>query len=120
MPRWHRRRTLPDFACVEPVCFLQTCFRPNDWIAVFLKNYQNGRVAQHIGPLSWAMSEHVHAWLHAMNDRRFTLHARHVRRTAARRQASTPSAPRAGTTVATIATSASNRLKATRVAGSTG
>ena len=64
---------MPDFACVEPVCFLQTCFRPNDWIAVFLKNYENGRVAQHIGPLSWAMSDHVHAWLHAMNDRRFNV-----------------------------------------------
>jgi hypothetical protein len=65
---------LSDSARIEPVRFLQTCFQPNDWIAVFLKNYQNGRVAQHIGPLSWAMSDHVQAWLHAMNARRFNVY----------------------------------------------
>ncbi len=65
---------MPDSACVEPVRFLQTCFQPHDWIAVFLKNYQNGRVAQRIGPLSWAMSDHVRAWLYVMNDRRFNVY----------------------------------------------
>ena len=66
---------LPDSArAAEPVRFLQTCFQPKDWIAIFMKNYQTGRVAQHIGPLSWAMSNHAQAWLHAMNDRRFNVY----------------------------------------------
>src|SRR6266850_4927641 len=34
-----RTRPLPDSALVEPVRFLRTCFQPDDWIAVFLKNY---------------------------------------------------------------------------------
>jgi hypothetical protein len=64
----------PDSERVELVRFLQTCFQPHDWIAVFLKNYQNGRVAQRIGPLSWAMSDPVRAWLTAMNGRRFNIY----------------------------------------------
>ena len=67
-------RALPDFASVEPVQFLQLCFRADDWIAVFLKNYQNGRVVQRIGPLNWATSDHVQAWLYAMNARHFNVY----------------------------------------------
>ena len=74
MPAGTDADPLPDSARVEPVRFLQTCFQPTDWIAVFLKNYQNGQVAQRIGPLSWAMSDHVQAWLHAMNARRFNVY----------------------------------------------
>lgn len=73
MPAGTDADPLPDSARVEPVRFLQTCFQPTDWIAVFLKNYQNGQVAQRIGPLSWAMSDHVQAWLSWMNGRRFNL-----------------------------------------------
>src|SRR5262245_2517755 len=58
---------LPDYARVESVHFLQACFQPNDWIAVFLKHRQSGRVVQRIGPLSWAMRDDVQAWLQAMN-----------------------------------------------------
>jgi hypothetical protein len=65
---------LPDSARIEARRFLQTCFRPDDWVAVFMKNYQNGRVAQHIGPLSWAMSDHVQARLHLMNARGFNVY----------------------------------------------
>jgi len=71
----------------DPLRFLQTCFQPTGWIALFLKNYQNGDVAQRIGPLPWAISDHVQAWLRAMNDRRFNVYCsvnevlpgRHVR-----------------------------------------
>lgn len=58
---------MPDRTSDEPIRFLETCFQPADWVAIFLKNYQNGRVAQRIAPLSWATSDHVQAWLRAMN-----------------------------------------------------
>ena len=58
----------------DSVRFLQTCFQPGDWIALFLKSYQTGRVAQRIGPLSWAISEPVLAWLNDMNRRRFNVY----------------------------------------------
>jgi len=58
----------------DPVRFLQMCFPPTGWIALFLKNYQNGHVAQCIGPLPWATSDHVQAWLREMNDRRFNVY----------------------------------------------
>jgi hypothetical protein len=60
-------------AFAESVRFLRTGFQPDDWIAVFLKNYQSGRVAQRMGPLSWVMSDHVLAWLSAMNAARFNV-----------------------------------------------
>src|SRR5947207_7260296 len=65
---------LLDVAPIESVRFLRTCFQPDDWIAVFLKNYQDGRVVQRVGPVSWAMSDHVQAWLSVMNDRRFNIY----------------------------------------------
>ena len=58
----------------DPVRFLQTCFQPRGWIALFLKNHQNGKVAQRIGPLPWAISDHVRAWLHEMNGMRFSVY----------------------------------------------
>jgi hypothetical protein len=56
------------------VRFLQNCFQSTGWIALFLKNYQNGTVAQRIGPLSWAISDNVQAWLCDMNARRFNVY----------------------------------------------
>ncbi len=70
----HGHGPLPYSAAVEPVRFLRRCFQPDDWIAIFLKNYQSGQVAQRIGPISWATSDHVQAWLHAMNVRRFNVY----------------------------------------------
>ena len=63
-----------DSAPADSVRFLRTCFQPDDWIAVFLKNYHDGRVVQRVGPMSWAMSDHVLAWLSAMNERRFNVY----------------------------------------------
>jgi hypothetical protein len=43
--------------------FLTTAYRPDDWIAVFLKSYQSPRVAQRIAPMSVVISPRVQAWL---------------------------------------------------------
>src|SRR5688500_6981934 len=51
--------------------FLRTAFEPDDWIAIFLKSYENGRAVQRVGPLSVFLEPRVHAWLRAMNARRF-------------------------------------------------
>jgi hypothetical protein len=51
--------------------FLQTAFEPDDWIAVFLKSYDTGRAMQRVGPVSLFLEPRVHAWLRAMNARRF-------------------------------------------------
>ena len=56
-----------------PSLFLSTAFEPRDWIAVFLKSYRSGRVAQRVGPMSWLRSEPFQAWLRAMNVRKYNV-----------------------------------------------
>jgi hypothetical protein len=51
--------------------FLRTAFEPDDWIAVFLKSYETGRVLQRVGPVSLFLEPRMHAWLRAMNAGRF-------------------------------------------------
>jgi RepB DNA-primase from phage plasmid len=51
--------------------FLRTAFEPDDWIAVFLKSYENGRALQRVGPLSLFLEPRVHAWLRSMNARKY-------------------------------------------------
>lgn len=63
-----------DSLRLDPIRFLRTCFQPDDWIAVFLKNYQDGRVVQRVAALSWAASDPVQAWLRAMNAHRFNIY----------------------------------------------
>ena len=53
------------------VRFLQTAYEPDDWIAVFLKSYESGRTLQRVGPLSLFLEPRVHAWLRAMNAKRY-------------------------------------------------
>jgi len=36
-----------------PVRFLRTVFEPDDWVAIFLKSYEESGVAQRVGPVSW-------------------------------------------------------------------
>jgi hypothetical protein len=57
-----------------PIRFLQTAYEPNDWIAVFLKSYDTGQVLQRVGPLALFVERKVHAWLRAMNARRFNIY----------------------------------------------
>jgi len=51
--------------------FLRTAFEPDDWIAVFLKSYETGRAVQRVGPVSLFLEPRMHAWLRAMNARRY-------------------------------------------------
>jgi hypothetical protein len=54
-----------------PVRFLTTVFEPEDWVAIFLKSYESGGVAQRVGPVSWIQSERFQRWLMAMNARKY-------------------------------------------------
>lgn len=51
--------------------FLRTAYEPDDWVAVFLKSYESGRTLQRVGPLSLFLEPRVHAWLRAMNAKRY-------------------------------------------------
>ena len=46
-----------------PLRFLQTAFHPEDWVAIFLKSYETGRVMQRVGPVDWVMHPRFQAWL---------------------------------------------------------
>lgn len=54
--------------------FLRTAYEPDDWIAVFLKSYETGQTLQRVGPLSLFLQPKVHAWLRAMNAKRFNVY----------------------------------------------
>ena len=54
--------------------FLRTAYEPDDWIAVFLKSYETGQTLQRVGPLSLFLEPKVHAWLRAMNAKRFNVY----------------------------------------------
>ncbi len=50
-----------------PIRFLRTAYDAADWIAVFLKTYRTGDVAQRVVPVSAAISSHFQAWLRHRN-----------------------------------------------------
>jgi DNA primase RepB-like protein len=56
-----------------PVRFLRTVFEPTDWVAVFLKSYDRGGVAQRVGPASWVQSERFQQWLLALNAQKYNV-----------------------------------------------
>jgi hypothetical protein len=56
-----------------PVRFLETAFEPEDWVAIFLKSYDTGSVAQRVEPLRWVQSERCQRWLAAMNARKYSV-----------------------------------------------
>jgi hypothetical protein len=47
----------------EALRFLHTAYEPDDWVAVFLKSYQSGRIGQRVVPVSVAMSWPFQNWL---------------------------------------------------------
>jgi hypothetical protein len=51
-----------------PLQFLRTGYQPADWIAVFLKTYRTGDVAQRVVPVSAATSRSFQAWLRHLNS----------------------------------------------------
>jgi hypothetical protein len=50
-----------------PLTFLQTAFHADDWVAVFLKSYQSGRIAQRVRPVQQIQASRFQAWLRAEN-----------------------------------------------------
>jgi hypothetical protein len=58
---------LPVLDRDAPVQFLTTAFQPDDWIALFLKSYDTGRVTQRVGPLEWVTHLRFQAWLRFKN-----------------------------------------------------
>ena len=50
-----------------PIRFLRTAYDAADWIAVFLKTYRTGDVAQRVVPVSAAISPRFQAWLRHRN-----------------------------------------------------
>ena len=61
-------RVRVDVDLEAPVEFIRTAYEAADWIAVFLKCYTTGRVAQRVGPVSLVTSTRFQAWLRREND----------------------------------------------------
>ena len=47
--------------------FLQLVYQPDDWVALFLKSYETGRVAQRVVPVSLAATDRLQEWLDREN-----------------------------------------------------
>src|SRR5829696_2660958 len=63
-------RVRPAMVSVDraaPVRFLRTAYDAADWVAVFLKTYRTGEVAQRVLPVSAAASARFQAWLRHLN-----------------------------------------------------
>jgi hypothetical protein len=56
-----------------PLEFLRTAYEPDDWVAVFLKSYESGRVAQRVRPLSLVCDSRFQAWLRWRNLMRWNI-----------------------------------------------
>ena len=56
------------------VGFLERAFEPGDWVAVFLKTYDTGRVLQRVAPVSLWRQPRWQLWLRVMNAHRFNVY----------------------------------------------
>ncbi|HEY3382590.1 MAG TPA: DNA-primase RepB domain-containing protein [Vicinamibacterales bacterium] len=54
--------------------FLRRAFEPDDWVAVFLKAYDTGRVTQRVAPLATFCEPRWQAWMRVMNAYRFNVY----------------------------------------------
>src|SRR6266540_1143329 len=50
-----------------PLRFLQTAYKPEDWVAVFLKSYETRQTAQRVGPVALVADTRFQAWLRWRN-----------------------------------------------------
>jgi hypothetical protein len=57
-----------------PLEFLRVAYEPTDWLAVFLKSYDSGRVIQRVKSVLGASHERFLRWLRAMNAHRFNVY----------------------------------------------
>jgi hypothetical protein len=65
---------VPKIDRQAPLRFLRTAFHPDDWIAIFLKSYEMGRVHQRVGPLDWVLHPKFQAWLRFKNSQKFNVY----------------------------------------------
>ena len=47
--------------------FLRLAYQPDDWVALFLKSYDTGRVAQRVVPVTLAATNRLQEWLDREN-----------------------------------------------------
>lgn len=66
-------RRMPTIDRDAPLRFLCTAFVPGDCVAIFLKSYRSGDVAQRVGDVRWVQTARVQRWLRAMNARKFNV-----------------------------------------------
>jgi hypothetical protein len=78
---------MPSIDPSAPIRLLSLGYEPDDWLAIFLKSYRTGAIAQRIAPLSLVTSTRFLAWLRARNAAGWNLR-QHQRRGAARARAS--------------------------------
>ena len=64
---------MPSAESDAPIRFLRTAFEPTDWVAVFLKSYERGTVAQRVAALAAVETERFQRWLRAMNAARYNV-----------------------------------------------
>src|SRR4029434_3937051 len=50
-----------------PLEFLRTAYSPDDWVAVFLKSYESGQVAQRVEPVARILDPRFQGWLRWRN-----------------------------------------------------
>src|SRR5262249_17977195 len=76
--RWRNRHFVATSCCqsrdaavpidrAAPLTFLRTAFHEDDWVAVFLKSYQSGRIAQRVRPVKQIQMPKVQACRRARN-----------------------------------------------------
>ena len=65
---------MPRIDRTAPQRFLEIAYQADDWVAVFLKSYESGRVVQRVGPLTTVSTTRFQAWLRALNARRFNVY----------------------------------------------
>lgn len=64
---------MPSAESDAPIRFLRTVFEPTDWVAVFLKCYETGTVAQRVAALAAVKTDRFQRWLRAMNAARYNV-----------------------------------------------
>ena len=64
---------MPQVDRDAPLEFLRTAYEPDDWVAVFLKSYETGRVAQRVGSLCLVADSRFQAWLRWRNLMRWNI-----------------------------------------------
>lgn len=57
-----------------PLEFLRNAFAADDWIAVFLKSYETGQVAQRVGPVERVIGPRFQGWLRWRNLLRWNVY----------------------------------------------